>query len=82
MRAQLAEYIIDGNALVGLVVWLIVAGLICWVLWWLIGYIGLPAPFDKAARVVVALIAAIIVINALLGLGGHPLIEFSGWRRY
>ncbi len=58
----------DGG-LIGLLVTVIVIGLVCYLLWWLIGYIGLPAPFDKVARVIVALIAVIVLLDVVFGLG-------------
>ena len=67
----------DGSLLVGLLVQLIVVGLVCYLVWWLIGYIGLPAPFDKVARVIVAIFAVLFLINLILGLSGTPLIR---WR--
>lgn len=62
------------GGLVPFLVELIVVGLIVWLLWWLIGYIGLPEPFNKVARVVIAVIAVLWVINALLGLSGNSFI--------
>lgn len=47
------------EGLVALVVWLIVIGLIFFVI---------PEPFNKVARVAVAVIGALIVIYVLLGL--------------
>lgn len=67
---------IAASGLIGVLIWLIVIGLIIGLLWWLIGYIGLPAPFDKAARVVVAIVAVLLIINVLLGLTGEPLVRF------
>lgn len=58
------------GSLVALLITLVIAGLICYLLWWFVGYIGLPAPFDKVARVIVALVALIFLINLLLSLGG------------
>lgn len=52
---------------------MIVAGLIFWLLWWLIGYVGLPEPFNKIARVGLAVIAVFVIIGILLGLIGHPI---------
>lgn len=60
----------DGNLLLHLLVNIIVIGLVCWLLWWLIGYIGLPEPFNKIARVLVAVVAVIFLLNIVLGLGG------------
>ena len=62
------------GGLVPLLIELVVVGLVVYLLWWLIGYIGLPAPFDKVARVIVALVAVIWLINLLLGLSGNAFI--------
>lgn len=57
-------------ALVHVVLYLLIVGGICWLLWWLIGYLGLPEPFNKIARAIVAVVAVLLCINLLLGLGG------------
>ena len=59
-----------------LIVTLVVAGLIFWLLWWGLGAIGLPAPFDKVIRVILIIAVVLFLINLLMGIGGHPL--FSG----
>ena len=56
------------NSLLPLVVQIVIAGLIVMLLWWFIGYIGLPEPFNKVARVLVALVVVIYLINLLLSL--------------
>lgn len=61
---------------VRLVVYLIVGGLIVWLLIWLIDYCGLPEPFAKVARVILAIAAVLVVISALLAFIGHPLIRW------
>lgn len=58
------------EALVHIVIYLLIVGGICWLLWWLIGYIGLPEPFNKIARVIIAVVAVLLCINLLLSLGG------------
>lgn len=58
------------EGLIGLLVWLVIMGLIFWLLWWFIGYVGLPEPFNKVARVIVGLVAFIILIYLLLGILG------------
>ena len=57
------------GGLLGLLVTIIVVGLVCYLLWWLIGYIGLPEPFDKVARVLIALVAVIFLLDIVFGLG-------------
>lgn len=68
--------LISGKGLVDAVLVLIVVGLVCWLLWWLIGYIALPEPFAKIARVLVAVVAVVFLINFLFGLIGKPFIDF------
>lgn len=67
---------IDGSGLLNLLVYLVIVGLIFWVIWWFLGYVGVPEPFNKVIRVVMGLIALIIVINILLGMIGSPLFRF------
>jgi hypothetical protein len=64
------------GGLLNFVVYLVVVGLIFWCIWWFIGYVGVPEPFNKVIRVVLGLFALIIVINLLLGLVGTPFIRW------
>jgi uncharacterized membrane protein YphA (DoxX/SURF4 family) len=58
------------------VVWLLVAGLVFWLLNWLISYCGVPDPFAKVARVVLAICAVVVCILLLLGLAtGQPVFR-------
>lgn len=68
---------IAASSLLSLLLTLVIVGCIFWLLWWLVAYIGLPAPFDKVARVILAVVAVFILIDLLLGLAGTPLIR---WR--
>ena len=69
---------ITGSTLLSLLVTLVVVGLIAWLCWWFIDFCGLPEPFNKVAKVLVALVVLIFLINMLLGFGGGtPLIR---WR--
>ena len=67
---------ISSSTLVNAVIWVIVAGVIFGLLFWLIDYVGLPAPFNKVAKVIIAIAAVIILINALMMLVGRPFITF------
>lgn len=67
---------ISGSVLLNAFIVLVVAGIICWLFWWFIGFIGLPEPFNKVARVLVAIVALIFLVNFLLGFTGHPLIKW------
>ena len=66
---------ISGSTLLTLLVTLVIAGLIFWLLWWFLGVCGLPEPFNKVARIIVALVAVIYLIDMLMGLNGHPLLR-------
>lgn len=68
---------IEATALIGVIVWIIVIGCIFGLLWWLIGYVALPEPFNKIARIVIAVLAVLLLINVLLGLVGSPIVR---WR--
>lgn len=67
---------VSGQALLSMLITLVVAGLIFWLLWWFIDYIGLPEPFNKVARVIVGLVAIVYLLNILMGLGGRPLFTW------
>lgn len=67
---------ISGGAIGMAVVWVIVIGLIAYLLWWLIGFVALPDPFNKIARALVAVAAVIFLINVLLSIVGKPFITF------
>lgn len=63
---------ITASPLINAFIWIIVVGLIAYLLWWLIGYVALPAPFDKVARVLLAVVFVIVLINFLLQILGNP----------
>lgn len=52
------------------VVIMIVAGLIFWLLWFLIGYVNPPEPFNKLARVILMILAVLVCIGVLLSMVG------------
>ena len=69
---------ISGSGLISLLVGIIVVGLIFYLLWWLIGYCGLPEPFNKVARVILAVVAVIFLINVLLQVAGMtPIVRIG-----
>lgn len=68
--------VVSGDTLIQAFIWLIVAGLIFWIVRWAITYIGVPEPFNKVLRVLLALVAAVVCINALLSIAGHGFIRW------
>jgi hypothetical protein len=69
---------IAGQSLVSILVYLIVWGLILYVLWWGIGKLGLPEPFGKIATVVLVVLTVVVLLNLLLGFTGTT---FLAWHR-
>lgn len=69
---------ITWSALVTLLIVIVIAGFICYLLWWLIGFIGLPEPFNKVARALVAVVAVLFLINVLLQVAGMTPIVRMG----
>jgi len=63
--------------MLALLVYVVVVGVAAWVIWWLIDFIGLPEPFNKVAKVIVALFAVVFLLDVLFGLVG---IAPSGLR--
>jgi hypothetical protein len=59
------------SALVMLVVYCLVVGLIAWLLMFLVDYVPVPPPFNRVAKVVIMVVAVLIVIILLLGLVGE-----------
>ena len=72
----LAAQSVSIDGLVEVIVYLVIVGLIFWVVWWFVGYVGVPEPFNKVIRVVMGLFALLIVISLLLSMLGHPIVNF------
>lgn len=68
---------LSGDSVIHSLLYIIVIGIVFYLLFWLIGYVGLPEPFNKVARVILGVAAVIILINVLLSMVGHPLFT---WR--
>lgn len=66
---------ISGDELIKAVIWIVVAACIYWILTWAVNAVGLPEPFAKIAKVILIILAAGALINVLLTLVGHPIIE-------
>lgn len=63
---------------VTLIVYLMVAGLVFFLLHWLIGYCGVPEPFAKVARIVLAVLAVLVIIGVLISIvNGQPLFRMD-----
>ena len=61
---------------VSVILYLIVGGLIFWLLHWAIDAVGIPEPFHKVAKVILIVLAVFVVIGILLSLvGGQQLFR-------
>ncbi len=58
------------SALLHAVILLVIVGLVFWLFSWLIDYVGLPEPFRKVARCILAVVAVLVCVSILLGLAG------------
>jgi hypothetical protein len=64
------------SAAVTVIVYLIVAGLIFGLLWWLLDYINPREPFKKVGNIILAILGVLVLIGILLSIvGGGPLFK-------
>ena len=56
--------------LIHLVIFVIIIGLVCWLLLWAIDAVGIPEPFHRVARVLIILVGCLAVILLLLQFAG------------
>lgn len=64
------------SAAVYVILYLVIGGLIFWLLWWLVNYVAPPEPFRKVANVILAILAVLVVIGILLSLiNGTPIFR-------
>lgn len=68
---------ITGEQALYALIWLVIGGIIFYVLNWGLAKMGLPEPFNKIINVLLILVVVIVLINALLTLVGHGFIRFS-----
>jgi len=54
------------DSLLQALIYIVIVGAIFWLIWWFIGYVGVPEPFNKVIRIVVGLIALVVLIQFLL----------------
>ena len=59
--------------LVELILYLCIVGGVVWLLLWIIGYVGIPEPFAKVAKIIIMVFAVLLLINLLLGFLGTPM---------
>ena len=55
------------EALFGLIITLIIAGLIFWLVLWFVDFVGVPEPFNKVIKVVLGIVALLYLLSVLTG---------------
>lgn len=76
-QMAMAATTISVESLISTVIYLLVIGLIFWLIWWFLSYVALPEPFNKVLRVIVAVLALLVVVNFLLALVGYPILTLK-----
>lgn len=52
--------------MISLLLYVLVFGLICYLIFWVMGYLGVPEPVRKVVTVIVVMIAVIYLLNYFL----------------
>ena len=65
--------------MINLLVYLVVWGIIFYVLWWGLGKIGLPEPFNKVATVVLVLFSVLVLLSIFFGGVNLPALRLPKW---
>lgn len=53
-------------SLIGLLIWILVFGLICYLIFWAMKFLGFPEPIQKVVTVIVVIIAVLYLVGYLL----------------
>jgi hypothetical protein len=69
-------FTISGATLLEALIWLVIGGVIFWIVSWGIAYIGVPEPFNKVIRVILVIVVVVFCVNALLLLIDKPLFKW------
>lgn len=62
--------------MINLIIWVMIFGGVFGILWWLNDKLPYPDPVKKVVRIVIMILAALLAINFLLSLVGHPIYKF------
>jgi hypothetical protein len=68
--------LISGEQLLNALVYVVIWGVILWVLWWGLQKIAPPEPWLKVGTVLLVIITVVVLINILLSIAGHPFIRW------
>lgn len=62
--------------LIHLLIMLVVWGIVFYVLWWGLGKVALPEPFNKVAIVILVLATVVVLLSLLFGFVGAPTLHW------
>ena len=60
------------STLVSLVIYILVLGLVAWLLLYIIDFVPVPEPFNRVAKIVIMIVCVLILILLLLSLVEGP----------
>ena len=60
--------------LIALLITILVIGLVCWLILYVIDQLPLPPPFHQVARIIVIVVAVLLLIRVLLSVSGVSLV--------
>lgn len=63
--------------MVGLLIWVLVFGLVCYLIFWVMGFLGMPEPIRKVVTVVIVIIAILYLIGYIMPAAGLHLPPLS-----
>lgn len=63
---------LTGNQWIDAFIWILLIGLVFYLLYWLLGKAGLPEPWNKVGLFILAVAAIVILIRIILRVAGNP----------
>jgi len=72
MNTLLAAQAMTESNITNAIIWVCVMGLVIWLLYWLIGKLAIPEPFNKIAYAVLAIVSVVLCIKVLFKFVGNP----------
>ncbi len=80
LLAEITVHTGSDEGLISLLIHILIIGAVCAIIWWLgkmaCGAMNLPPRVLQVWNGLFIVVGAIVVINFLLGLGGHPFIRW------
>jgi len=69
------------DVLISLLIFVLVFGLVAYLIFWAMGYLGAPEPIRKVVTVIVVIIGILMLLGYLPSFGGHAGFRWP-WGRY